>query len=93
MFKRILELKAFCYQSSKVIKELYIEYSDWLEMENVCDLLTPAYDMSQILQKAHLTVSDFLFAWHSCKIKIEKKCGVHSIVFANALKKGRSLVI
>lgn len=93
MFKRILELKAFCCESSKDIKELYIEDSDWLEIENVCDLLSPVYDMSQILQRSDLTASDFFFAWHSCKIKIEKKCGIHSIVFANALKKRGELML
>lgn len=69
MFKRILELKAFCCESSKDIKELYIEDSDWLEIENVCDLLSPVYDMSQILQRSDLTASDFFLHGTHAKLK------------------------
>lgn len=87
MFKSLIALKTFCLESSADIKELYISENDWQKIENICEILNPAYDISIKLQRKNLLLSDMFFAWYSCKLKAEKKLGALNMKFVTALKK------
>ncbi|XP_039952562.1 uncharacterized protein LOC126765380 [Bactrocera neohumeralis] len=93
MLKSLLEVKDFCCESSKDIKELYMTDDDWQQIESACDILFPAYNISLKLQNKQLELGDMFFAWYSCKLKVEQKTGWMSKNFAAALKKRGELLL
>jgi hypothetical protein len=88
MLQRLISLKTFCDENSKVDKALKIASSDWKKFEKLLEILEPSYESTIYYQRAQLTLSEAYAQWFRMELTIE---GLHnnefSASFLTVLKK------
>jgi hypothetical protein len=87
MLKRLLQLRQFCDEHSKLAKELKISPNDWRRIEKLLEVFKPIYETTIFYQRADLTVSEAYAQWIRMRLQVESTSNEYTAEMLRVLRK------
>ncbi|XP_048884971.1 uncharacterized protein LOC125750773 [Brienomyrus brachyistius] len=92
MLERLCLLKTFCEDMAPTIPELYLNESEWDEINQLVWTLQPAKMTTKLLLLDQMTAGDFFGAWLKCKIETDKIGGPFSALLVECLNRHQHML-
>lgn len=83
MLERLQTLKDFCDVMDE--KDLKLTESEWINIQNILNVLLPAHKASKTFQIEQLTLSDVYCTWTKCKINLDSMNNAYAKIIVNAM--------